>query len=196
MQADKKRYILGADPGKHGAIALLNADFNPNRLSATDLILIPVKKTKDGRLDVDHIYTTLLPYVDNIVLVVQERVHALFGSSATGTFEFGDANGALRTTLQLLGYASSSHKPFKVHVVSPPVWQKVAWLPEHLIYEDKMTKIGARRKKDTKATSTKAAQSIFPGVSFVPPRCRIVHDGLVDAALIAYYGFKKLLVNK
>ena len=49
---------------------------------------------------------------------------------------------------------------------------------------------GERFKTDTKATSLNAARRIFPGETFLAtPRSKKPHDGLVDAALIAYVGF-------
>lgn len=186
MANQTKKYVLGADPGKHGGIALLSTKFNPVRIAKDDLILFPTRACK-GKFDVAGLWEFLRPYVNRIELCVQEEVHALFGSSATGTFEFGDANGSLRTVLSLLGMISDKNKPFEVVTVQPKIWQKKAWKPEHIEYSDTSDKLG-RRKKDTKATSMNAAKAIFPGISFVPKRCKIAHDGLIDAALIAYYG--------
>ena len=184
-------YILGADPGKHGGIVLLNTKYNPVEIKPGDIVQIPVHKNEEGRLNTLEIWDKLLPYRDRIVLYVQEEVHALFGSSASGTFFFGEAAGSLYTTLNLLSHTAARDKAADVILVQPKIWQKTAWIPEHIVYE-RQKKDTTRKKKDTKATSTNAAASVFPGVSFVPPRCRTVHDGLVDAALIAYYGLRKL----
>lgn len=184
--ANQKKYVLGADPGKHGGVALLSTTFNPVRIAPDDLLLFPTRAAL-GKFDCAKLWNDLLPYAGRIEMCVQEEVHALFGSSAMGTFEFGDANGSLRTVLSLLGCWSHSKKPFDVLTVQPKIWQKKAWRPEFIVYADDTDKLG-RRKKDTKATSMKAAEAIFPGVSFIPKRCKIAHDGLVDAALIAYYG--------
>lgn len=192
-QDDKKvpEYVLGADPGKHGGIVLISTSYDPVCISKEDIVQIPVHKNEEGRLDTLEIWDKLLPYRDRIVLYVQEEVHALFGSSASGTFFFGEAAGSLYTTLKLLSHTSSRDAKAEVLLVSPKIWQKKAWKPEHIVYEP-TKKDTTRKKKDTKATSTNAASSIFPGVSFVPPRCRTIHDGLVDAALIAYYGLRKI----
>lgn len=180
-----KEYVLGADPGKHGGLVLLSTRFNPLNIQKDDIIMIP-SKAKNGKLDTSYLLEQLQPYINHIKLCMQEDVHALFGSSAAGTFEFGDANGALRTLLQLMGYLRKDAKPFEVLLVQPKAWQKKAWIPSCIVYKDETDKLG-RKKKDTKATSLKAAELLFPGVSFVPPRCKNVHDGLIDAALIAYY---------
>ena len=184
------KYILGADPGKHGAVVLYNEH------DRREVICIPAK-VKDGDLDVVYLWEQLLPYKNSIAIAVMEKVHALFGSSAAGTFSFGEAVGSLRALLQLLSQISDNK--FEVIEVQPKIWQKVAWSGMDIIKGEvvldrktgvpKMLKSGAvRRKTDTKATSMQAAKELFPEVSFIPKRCRIVHDGCVDAALIAYYG--------
>lgn len=186
--SQSKRYVAGADPGKHGAIVLLSTAYNPARIASDDIIQLPVRRDKIGKLDTIHIWESLLPYAPRIDLYVQEDVHALFGSSAVGTFEFGDANGALRTVLQLLGLYNNNSIA-QVLSVAPKLWQKHAWKPQHIVYFDDKDKLG-RKKKDTKATSMAAAKDLFPGVSFVPKRARIPHDGLIDAALIAHYALR------
>lgn len=42
--------------------------------------------------------------------------------------------------------------------------------------------------KDAKAKSLQAAQRLFPGVDFKVEGCRVPHDGIVDALLIAEFG--------
>lgn len=184
-----KRYVLGADPGKHGAIVLLSETYDPVRITADDIVMFPVRAS-NGKLDVVQIWNFLYPYRNNILLYMQEDVHALFGSSAKGTFEFGDANGALRAVFQLL-IASSESKRAALECVTPRDWQKKVWKPENVVYKDDVDKLG-RKKKDTKATSLNASSDLFPGVSFVPKRAKLPHDGLVDAALIAYYALTAL----
>ena len=127
-----KEYVLGADPGKHGGIVLLSTRFNPLNIQKDDIIMIP-SKAKNGKLDTSYLLEQLQPYVNHIKLCVQEDVHALFGSSAAGTFEFGDANGALRTLLQLMGYLCKDAKPFEVLLVQPKAWQKKAWIPSCIV---------------------------------------------------------------
>jgi hypothetical protein len=188
---NSKKYVLGADPGKHGGIVLLSTTFNPISISSDDIIQYPVKVTDEGYLDIIGIWNFLEPYRDQIVLCVQEQVHALFGATANSTFEFGDVNGMLYATLKLMLNSSCNKDTAKLITVSPKIWQKASWKPEHIVFEPQKPNT-TRKKKNTKATSTNAAASIFPGVSFIPKRCRAVHDGLVDAALIAYYGLKKV----
>lgn len=191
IQRMEPRYILGADPGKHGAIVLIDKD------DRSDVIMIPTK-VASGVVDVDAMWDALLPYRDKILFGAVEQVHAIFGSMASGTFNFGDAFGSLRSTIQLFSSRASGNK-FRVITVAPKVWQSIAWagiepvkgapVKSRTTGRPKLLRSGeVQCKVDTKATSSKAAATRFPGVSFVPERCRTEHDGCVDAALIAYYG--------
>lgn len=191
---DKKpQYVLGADPGKHGGIVLIDINNHLNQLH------FPTK-VKDGRVDIETMFKTIYPFKDSLKCAVKEEIHAIFGSSASSTFEFGAADGALEAFLKIL--SNSSENKFPVYTVQPKAWQSVAWKGVELVKGDpimdkgtkkqKVTKKGELRfKTDTKATSMAAAHALFPGVSFIPPRCRNEHDGLIDAALIAYWGIKK-----
>lgn len=191
----RMQWILGADPGKHGAIVLINAEKNSGEYQSEDVVCIP-SKVNMGKLDVSYIFNELKPYAKDIVYAMQEHVHAIFGSSAKGSFEFGDANGALRAAIEMSCLAAGN--PQEVHLVPPKMWQKIAWYGTDVVADPKLDKTTGKpiilksgKPKldvDTKKTSSNAAHTIFPGVSFVMPRCRNEHDGCVDAALIAYYG--------
>lgn len=194
----QRKWILGADPGKYGAVALLDANY-PNVGDASDAVKLFPTKTDGGKIDTNTMYASLLPYADDIVFMVQEHVHAIFGSSAKGSFEFGDANGAQRAILLLLGAHQDGKVPFMTAL--PKIWQKVAWqgiepLGSPVYVKGtktvKLLKSGKPQiKVDTKGTSMLAAHKLFPKVNFVMPRCRIEHDGCIDAALIAYYGLTR-----
>ena len=182
----EKKYILGADPGKKGAIVLLSSSYNPLYIEHDDIILFTTPTTKSGDINVVAIRDFLAKYSDSIVMYCMEKVHA-FGagkSSAQATFSFGHAVGTLQTILQLMG------EPYKTPVltVTPATWQKYVWKQQHIVYEKRDT-IEGKNKRDTKATSLNAAHSLFPGFSFIPSkRATKEHDGCVDAALIAFYG--------
>ena len=179
----KKRWVLGMDPGKHGGLVLLNVD------KITDQVHIPTP-VKDGRVDVVGIVEALKPYADDIVTAFIEDVHSLLGSSTKSSFEFGHAAGSLYGAVQgLLGTR------LQVGYVAPPMWQRTAWKETGKVTSPRMDENGKQKvgktgkpllDNDPKASSMRAALHLFPGVSFVPKRCRVPHDGLVDAALIAY----------
>lgn len=176
-----KNYVLGADPGKKGAIVLLATSFDSKNIQEDDIIFITFKLLDDRRIDINDLYSKLKPYKKNIKFCIIEHVHAIFGSSAASTFEFGDAFGTLRTCLQLVT------SPAQVVLLPPKFWQKYVWKNNYIVYKNN----NGRIQKDTKATSLKAAFELFPNVSFVLKRCRKPHDGLVDAALIAYCALLK-----
>lgn len=177
-----KKYILGADPGKNGAIALIATGFNRDLIYKDDIILFPTPRTKDNELNIPAIVEFLKQYEGRIVKCYLEEVHALAMTSMGSMFTFGFVTGVLYTLLRLLNYED---KAMEVVQVSPAIWQKSVWKPEHIVYKSEVP----RKKKNTKATSANAAKSLFPGVSFIiNKRSRIPHDGCIDAALIAFHG--------
>lgn len=186
MSKDKKHYILGADPGKHGAIVLINKD------DVRDQLHFPTKVTKEGEIDYIKLWDTLNEIDGIIDAAAVEHVHALDLVSAKSTFSFGEAYGSLRALLLIMGKL----RGFPLYCVYPKDWQHIAWSQVDKVQNPAIGADGEVRKSskgkvvmktDTKATSLSAAKKLFPGVSFIPPRCRNEHDGLFDAALIAYY---------
>lgn len=174
------RYVLGLDPGSRGAIALLSRSFTPDRITKNSLILYPFAADKDKLPDVLAAQRFLAGLKDcHIDICFIELVHSLGLSAARATFNFGFNTGVAYALLRLLEW--SEQRPINVMRVPPPIWQKNVWQPQHIVYN-------ASGKRDAKATSLRAVQEIFPGVSFIMPRGHVPHDGCVDAALIAYYG--------
>lgn len=109
---------------------------------------------------------------DDIILIIED-VHSLFGMSAKSNFSFGHIKGFKEGVSIALG--------IEYHLVTPKVWQRVVWEEQDIVLNDK-------GKRDTKATSLRAAQRIFPDVDFrKSERARVPHDGIVDAALMAEY---------
>lgn len=187
IQTMSKQYVIGADPGKHGAIVFLNVD------DFSDQIHVPTKvSSATGEIDYVGLYNSLMTFDKGTIIgAAVEQVHAIYGSAAGSTFSFGEAYGSLRATMLIAGDVMH----FPVYSVPPKMWQKVAWHGVDKVQYPALSKGKVRvtskgnivMETDTKATSSKAAQHLFPAVSFVPPRCKNEHDGLVDAALIAYY---------
>ena len=111
------------------------------------------------------------------VVAVMEEVHAVFGSSAKGTFSFGEVFGFLKGMVFALSI--------------PKEWQKEIWRSSDRIY--KATN-GIRKAIDTKATSITAARRIFPDHDLRrTPSCKNPDDNLCDSMLIAEYARRKNL---
>lgn len=86
--------------------------------------------------------------------------------SAASAMKFGHSVGFLEGLFE---------KPLMVH---PGTWQSQVWMK-------------GSAQKGAKAKSLEIAQMIWPMVDWrLSSKHRVAHDGLVDAALIAYYGLK------
>lgn len=125
------------------------------------------------------------------VAVVIEDVHAIYGSSAEGTFNFGFIKGFL------VGMLVAHKIPYTL--VQPKEWQGEIWINADMVVNykkitQKNGKVINRKETDTKATSINAAQRLFPSVDFRKnERCRKVDDNKVDALLMAEYARRKNL---
>ncbi len=169
-----KRNILAIDPGKDGAIVTLD----PETLNVLEKFPFPMIGTKPDLKETAMLLDAF--HVDNYFVYLEE-VHAIFGASAKSTFEFGAHFGFLLGVL--------NQKGFKYDLVAPKIWQKKVWTTR-----DKVLKAGGRA--DPKPTSLLACKRLFPEVDFTPTeRSKKFHEGMVDAALIAYYGALTLKNN-
>lgn len=178
--------IIGIDPGKKGAIAFLHSDSRKHThimpLIANEFDIRQFTVLLGGGYIADrsqyHFYI--------------EKVHAIFGSAAGATFNFGHICGAIEGVVSTLGFAYT--------LVQPKTWQKVMYqgIPEIRKASIKITK-GKRAgtlmkgKLNTKAMSLLAAKRLFPNVNlFASDKSKMPHDGIVDALLIAEYGRRQL----
>ena len=156
-----KAYI-GIDPGKDGGVAVLFEN------GTVDLFTIPLIG-KD--IDIRELFAIIQAAIvgpPGSRILIMENVHSLFGMSAKSNFTFGFVNGVMESISIISG------APFVK--VSPKTWQKVAFL-------------GVPEDKDKKSMAQQAAYRLFPGVDFrKSERAKKPHDGLIDAALMAYYG--------
>lgn len=107
-------------------------------------------------------------------VVIIEDLHSIFGASAKSNFQFGVNNGIVIGALETMNY--------NYEKVAPKKWQKAIWMPSDLVPKGS--------KVDTKATSLNAAKRLYPEKTFlVSPRSTVAHDGVVDAVLLATYGY-------
>lgn len=153
--------VAGIDPGKHGAIVIVDGN------NVVAQWLMPTIGTEIDHHALDSIFHDLAAYECPVVL---ERVHSMPGQGVSSTFKFGMGYGCL---LQLLASHKITHS-----LVLPSRWTK-----------EMHTNIDS--KIEPKKRSLIAVQREFPNHSFLAtPRSKVPHSGLVDAALLALYGFR------
>lgn len=111
------------------------------------------------------------------VIACFEVVNAMPGQGVTAMFSFGKTAGRVEGLCVGLGI------PF--HRVLPRIWQKELWEGVSIVKK-------ADGRNDTKKTSYLAVSRIFPKEDFrATERSKNFHDGLVDAALIGLYSYRK-----
>lgn len=173
-----EKIVIGIDPGSMGFISCIM----PNGIIEF--------KSIDGAT-IDELNKTLGVWLSKAnayewgAIAVMEEVHAIFGSSAKGTFNFGEINGMLKALI------IANNIPY--HLVQPKKWQSVMWINSDIVatYKEVNTKKGVVKRKEvnTKKTSINAAQRLFPNIDFRKNgRCRNIDDNKVDSLLIAEYG--------
>lgn len=168
--------VVGIDPGLTGGIAVLDCHRRVKRLTP-----MPVAA---GLVDSYAIASTLRSLVGDPLDppdVFLELVGAMPRQGVTSTFKFGRVFGAVEGVVGALQYP--------LHLIRPKVWQKVA-------HE------GVPASADPKERSIAAASRLYPSVDLVRgttatrERATKPHLGLVDALLIAHYGWVTLYGGK
>jgi hypothetical protein len=173
LQVQGASMIIGIDPGIKGAIAF----YDPTTKHLQTFKMPTFEQPKKGKgnetfVDVKALRKFIVPHKEVPVFI--EDIHSIFGTSASSNFKMGYNLGMLHATLdQLIG---------QYYLVSPTMWQKDVWIDADVV------KKTTTKRTDTKATSLNAAKRIFPAHNFIPQGCWTPDDGLVDAALIAFYG--------
>jgi len=163
--------IIGIDPGASGGIACLNA----NDFSMVWAHSMPMIGKKEPNLK--DIYSLLSE--NTCTHIYLEHAQASWnpsmkkgddgkrgGMSSTASFSSGKNFGAL---LGIVACLSIPHT-----IVKPRFWQKAAF-------------VGTDAKMKPKQRAAVAAMRLWPDESFLPTeRSRKPHEGMIDAALIAY----------
>jgi len=162
---DQQLVYVGIDVGKSGGIAILGED------NSLQLHTMPMIGKEYDIQSLKNIFTDEHLLIQHLAI---ENVHAIQGRTGNSSnFSFGLGKGIL------MGLVSGLNIPYTL--VNPKTWQKIAWE-------------GVTKQSDNKKTSLIAAKRLFPEESFLATeRSRVPHDGIVDAALMAYY--IKLKIN-
>ena len=165
--------IVGIDPGKNGGIVLITDE-------GIRYWCIP-KISKEVDLRKLNKIFSMIP--ENCMIFI-EKVHAIFGSSAKSTFEFGRVCGILEGMIVSRGFA--------YQMIEPKTWQREMFMGITPIY-----KPGKKRKMlETKKMAELAYRRLFPDLDLYVTEngntSKKVHDGLVDALLLAEFGRRKI----
>lgn len=152
--------IIGIDNGITGGVAVISAKHG----LIIDAFPMPIQRARKGNeIDIRSLYERLETVRRNSEWWIEEpggSKSAKAAASMAGSFH------ALRGMIELCHY--------RWHRITPAAWQK-AMIP------------GA--KGDTKQRALAAARMLWPDEKWLATdRCRIPHDGMIDAALIAEYG--------
>lgn len=111
------------------------------------------------------------PHWKKNVHVYVEKAQAFQGQGVSSMFKYGDHFGQIQGILIALSIPHT--------LVPPQTWQKVCFL-------------GTSPKLGPKSRAFEAARRLFPEQSFkVSHRNKCAHDGMVDAILIALFGFRQ-----
>lgn len=164
--------VIGIDPGKDGALAVVE----DTRLLLTETF---PKLGSTNELCFRSLHKRLQSLCIGVDLIVIERVQAIRGSAAKATFSFG------RVFQMAIDAATLAPSPLEF--AKPTEWQKAVFKGETPQY--KISKTGKKNVKDTKKMAQVVASRLFPHEKFLrSERCVKAHDGMIDAALIAYWG--------
>lgn len=171
---------VGVDPGKSGAISVMDSNGK--------IVYRAIMPLIGDDVNIHELYKIFAGLkLDYELTLILEDVHSIFGSSAASNFTFGFVCGAIEAIV-------ISHS-IKLIKVQPKSWQKEIWQNADKCYKPKKPE-QKNPSLDTKATSLKAAIRMFPTFDFRKPnslRSVNAHDGIVDAVLICEYGRRKNL---
>lgn len=152
--------ILGIDPGLRGAMCIKGR--------SQHLCLEPMPTIGD-ELHLAELARWLRFHASEIQHAYVEETHPFFKASKKSSMTLGRICGSIEGVLAGIGIPYTR--------VRPNVWTKAM----HAGLGENMT---------AKQKSLLAASRMFPGESFRVTQDTPIHDGLVDAALIAEYGFR------
>lgn len=174
-------YILGIDPGKQGAFAII--DYTNKPIDCVCLVDLPFSECSSINTKSElnsHDFSTLLDvYKDKIAFAVVEKVAAMTytdsrgqkrGQGAAASFAFGKSYG------MLLGVLHTFQIP--VVDVQPSVWKILLGL------------------NSQKKNSIDLAKTLYPQKNVTEKLTRKKDDGRAEALLLAHFGLRFLKGEK
>lgn len=174
-----EKTFIGIDVGKDGAITYVT----PNGNWTSYKMPLIGKEVDTNRLSeiIKNIAIGSLKEGWNVFGCIED-VHAIFGSSAKATFQFGRNAGMLEMALV------ANEIPFAL--VQPKAWQKEMWQGVPIV--KRLSKSGKTKVTDTKKTSEIACKRLFPNMDLrATERCKTNDEGIIDSVLICEYARRK-----
>ena len=169
---NEKQIVLGVDPGYSGAFVFSDGKDILHQCK----IIIDKNELINGKILLEHL--AKIDYFHMCNTVVLEHPHSIFGIAASANWKLGESFGSLYTFL-------STHFE-NIVLVRPKKWQKSVLLVEDIVLKKD-------ESKDTKKTSIKACERLFPDHDFRDlvnkPRARVADHNFCDAALLSKYYF-------
>jgi len=165
------KYFLAVDPGFDGAFVLMD---EKGKCEFFEMPVEETKKAKGGKKR-EFIWDEILEILVNApdgTTVLLERASA-FNMGATGAFNYGRGFAMLEIAIKLAD--------LPVIHVEPAKWSKWAHA-------------GIDSNLKAKAKSLIALQRLYPKLYKTVPRSPVaqnIHEGIVDAILIAGYGWSR-----
>lgn len=167
------KYYIGIDPGVKGCISIVD---ETGKFVESFFLL---KNTKNvDAVEISNTLLNLSKYEDNCHVII-ENIHAIFGSSAKGTFNFGFIAGLIEGVIATIGLPYTK--------VNPKIWQKEMFRGVNVTTKPSI--IGKTQVIDTKKMSFLASHRIFPTVDLRrTSKCKNEDDNFSDSLLMAEYG--------
>lgn len=163
--SNEERTFIGIDPGFKGALACISDSGKLLRF-----IKMPLRKDKKT-CEHNEIYK-FIAKCKNPIIILEQSVPFKMGTK--GAFNYGRGFAAIEIAVERSGHP--------INYVYPQSWTRVLHRDQHEI-------------EDSKERSLAVAKILFD-ISKVPvTRTGKVHDGIIDAILIAEYGRRTLALN-
>ena len=157
---------IGIDPGARGGIAVIRNNGKAETYAFTKAddnihITLDLPEDIDTTVTLEEFLEFCTGYGEKKCYI--ERVHSMPHDSHTRAFAFGENYGFIRGMLRAKGIVYEA--------VTPQKWKKFFGLSAD------------------KCESIRKAKELFPDVNLKrTPRCKVDHDGMAEALLIAEYG--------
>ena len=193
LDIEKKKIVVGVDPGLDGGIAVMELG-HIGEVSRINVIRMPTKPGPAGRRDVDGsevgAFLSRHTLDKKVILAAVESVHAMPKQGITSAFNFGKGYG------KLLGIIESFDLP--LDEPTPQQWQNLVLAGMKTKVRKKKTKGKGAVKSNTdrrdKDISIRFVLNHFPEVNLkATEKSTTNHDGMAEAICLAEYARRIVL---